>query len=179
MKLYNSLIIVFVVLLSYANDSKADVMDDFIKSINPDLSREQAIRFSMERTFEIQSSDNLKRKLKLYLDSANDVTIIAKSMGLTKQRLDEIIHALGYILAKDIMSDGVYSIEEIREYAKLIEPKGKILNEVIEGMKLEIELRKWRHRNKLIRMLMDAGFPPRAASIAIEKEEKYNRRESK
>jgi hypothetical protein len=75
------------------------------------------------------------------------------------------------------MSDGVYSIEEIREYAKLIEPKGKILNEVIEGMKLEIELRKWRHRNKLIRMLMDAGFPPRAASIAIEKEEKYNRRE--
>jgi hypothetical protein len=48
---------------------------------------------------------------------------------------------------------------------------------VTEGMKLEIELRKWRHRNKLIRMLMDAGFPPRAASIAIEKEEKYNRRE--
>jgi hypothetical protein len=91
--------------------------------------------------------------------------------------LDEIIHALGYILAKDIMSDGVYSIEEIREYAKLIEPKGIILNEVIEGMKLEIELRKWRHRNKLIRMLMDAGFPPRAAAIAIEKEEKHNKLE--
>jgi hypothetical protein len=72
--------------------------------------------------------------------------------------LDEIIHALGYILAQDIMSDGVYSIEEIRKYAKLIEPKGTILNEVIEGMKLEIELRKWRHRNKLIKKLMDAGL---------------------
>lgn len=91
---------------------------------------------------------------------------------MTKQQLDEIIHALGYILAQDIMSDGVYSIEEIREYAKLIEPKGTILNEVIEGMKLEVELRKWRHRNKLIRKLMDAGFPPKAAAIAIEKEEK-------
>ncbi len=65
MKLYNSLIIVLVVLLSYADGSKADVMDDFVKSINPGLSREQAIRFAMERTFEIQSADNLKRKLKL------------------------------------------------------------------------------------------------------------------
>ncbi|MEE9604551.1 MAG: hypothetical protein V3V70_03180 [Candidatus Scalindua sp.] len=172
MKLYNSLIIVLVVLLSYADGSKADVMDDFVKSINPGLSREQAIRFAMERTFEIQSADNLKRKLKLYLDSVNDVTIVTKSIGLTKQQLDEIIHALGYVLAQDIMSDGVYSIEEIREYAKLIEPKGTILNEVIEGMKLEVELRKWRHRNKLIRKLMDAGFPPKAAAIAIEKEEK-------
>jgi hypothetical protein len=172
MKLYNGLIIVLVVLLSYADDSRADVMDDFVKSIKPDLSRKQAIRFAMERTFEIQSADNLKRKLKLYLDSVNDVTIVTKSIGLTKQQLDEIIHALGYILAQDIMSDGVYSIEEIREYAKLIEPKGTILNEVIEGMKLEVELRKWRHRNKLIRKLMDAGFPPKAAAIAIEKEEK-------
>jgi len=172
MKLYNGLIIVLVILLSYADGSRADVMDDFVKSIKPDLSRKQAIRFAMERTFEIQSADNLKRKLKLYLDSVNDVTIVTKSIGLTKQQLDEIIHALGYILAQDIMSDGVYSIEEIRKYAKLIEPKGTILNEVIEGMKLEIELRKWRHRNKLIRKLMDAGFPPKAAAIAIEKEEK-------
>ena len=170
MKLYNGLIIVLVILLSYADGSRADVMDDFVKSIKPDLSRKQAIRFAMERTFEIQSADNLKRKL--YLDSVNDVTIVTKSIGLTKQQLDEIIHALGYILAQDIMSDGVYSIEEIRKYAKLIEPKGTILNEVIEGMKLEIELRKWRHRNKLIRKLMDAGFPPKAAAIAIEKEEK-------
>ena len=170
MKLYNGLIIVLVILLSYADGSRADVMDDFVKSIKPDLSRKQAIRFAMERTFEIQSADNLKRKL--YLDSVNDVTIVTKSIGLTKQQLDEIIHALGYILAQDIMSDGVYSIEEIRKYAKLIEPKGTILNEVIEGMKLEVELRKWRHRNKLIRKLMDAGFPPKAAAIAIEKEEK-------
>ena len=158
MKLYNGLIIVLVILLSYADGSRADVMDDFVKSIKPDLSRKQAIRFAMERTFEIQSADNLKRKLKLYLDSVNDVTIVTKSIGLTKQQLDEIIHALGYILAQDIMSDGVYSIEEIREYAKLIEPKGTILNEVIEGMKLEIELRKWRHRNRLIKKLMDAGL---------------------
>ena len=158
MKLYNGLIIVLVILLSYADGSRADVMDDFVKSINPDLSRKQAIRFAMERTFEIQSSDNLKRKLKLYLDSVNDVAIVTKSIGLTKQQLDEIIHALGYILAQDIMSDGVYSIEEIRKYAKLIEPKGTILNEVIEGMKLEIELRKWRHRNRLIKKLMDAGL---------------------
>jgi hypothetical protein len=158
MKLYNGLIIVLVILLSYADGSRADVMDDFVKSIKPDLSRKQAIRFAMERTFEIQSADNLKRKLKLYLDSVNDVTIVTKSIGLTKQQLDEIIHALGYILAQDIMSDGVYSIEEIREYAKLIEPKGTILNEVIEGMKLEIELRKWRHRNKLIKKLMDVGL---------------------
>jgi len=172
MKLYNGLIIVLVILLSYADGSRADVMDDFVKSIKPDLSRKQAIRFAMERTFEIQSADNLKRKLKLYLDSVNDVTIVTKSIGLTKQQLDEIIHALGYILAQDIMSDGVYSIEEIRKYAKLIEPKGTILNEVIEGMKLEVELRKWRHRNKLIRKLIDAGFPPKAAAIAIEKEEK-------
>ena len=158
MKLYNGLIIVFVILLSYADGSRADVMDDFVKSIKSDLSRKQAIRFAMERTFEIQSADNLKRKLKLYLDSVNDVAIVTKSIGLTKQQLDEIIHALGYILAQDIMSDGVYSIEEIREYAKLIEPKGTILNEVIEGMKLEIELRKWRHRNRLIKKLMDAGL---------------------
>jgi ADP-dependent phosphofructokinase/glucokinase len=158
MKLYNGLIIVLVILLSYADGSRADVMDDFVKSIKPDLSRKQAIRFAMERTFEIQSADNLKRKLKLYLDSVNDVAIVTRSIGLTKQQLDEIIHALGYILAQDIMSDGVYSIEEIRKYAKLIEPKGTILNEVIEGMKLEIELRKWRHRNKLIKKLMDAGL---------------------
>ncbi len=158
MKLYNGLIIVLVILLSYADGSRADVMDDFVKSIKSDLSRKQAIRFAMERTFEIQSADNLKRKLKLYLDSVNDVAIVTKSIGLTKQQLDEIVHALGYILAQDIMSDGVYSIEEIRKYAKLIEPKGTILNEVIEGMKLEIELRKWRHRNKLIKKLMDAGL---------------------
>ncbi len=172
MKLYSGLIIVLVVLLSHTNSSKADVMDDFIRSMNPDLSRDQAIRFAMERTFEIQSSDNLKRKLKLYLDSVNDVSIVSKSRGLTNQQLDKIIHALGYVLAKDIMSDGVYSIEEIKEYAKLIEPEGIILNEVIEGMKLEIKLRKWRHRNKLIRDLINAGFSPETAAIAIEKEEK-------
>ncbi len=172
MKLFNGLIIVLVVLLSYADGSKADVMDDFIRNMNPDLSRNQAIKFAMERAFEIQSSDNLKRKLKLYLESVNDVTIVTKTRGVTKQQLDEIIHALGYVLAQDIMSDGVYSIEEVREYTKLIEPKGIILSEVIEGMKLEVELRKWRHRNKLIRKLMDAGFPPKAAAIAIEKEEK-------
>lgn len=179
MKQYITLIIVLVALLSYTNGSKADVMDDFINSINPDLSRKQAIRYAMERTFEIQSADNLKRKLKLYLDSVNDINIITKSMGLTEQQLGEIIHALGYVFAQDIMSDGVYSIEEIREYAKVIEPKGIILNEIIEGMKLEIELRKWRHRNRLIRQLMDAGFPPNAASIAIEKEEKQTMTESK
>ena len=50
------------------------------------------------------------------------------------------------------------ALKRVREYAKLIEPKGTILNEVIEGMKLEVELRKWRHRNKLIRKLMDAGI---------------------
>ncbi len=49
----------------------------------------------------------------------------------------------------DILSDGVYSIETIREYAKLVEPEGIILNEVIKGVKLEIELKKRRHRNKL------------------------------
>ena len=172
MKLCNGLIIVLVVLLSHTYSSKADVMDDFIKSMSPDLSRDKAIRFAMERTFEIQSSDNLKRKLKLYLDSVNDVSIVTKSSGMTKQQLDEIIHALGYVLAQDIMSDGVYSIEEIKEYAKLIEPEGVILNEVIEGMKLEIKLRKWRHRNKLIRDLIDAGFSPETAAIAIRKEEK-------
>ncbi len=90
MKLYNGLIIVLVVLLSYADGSKADVMDDFIKNMNPDLSRNQAIKFAMERAFEIQSSDNLKRKLKLYLDSVNDVMIVTKSMGLTKQQLEEM-----------------------------------------------------------------------------------------
>lgn len=158
-----------VVLLSYADCSNADVMDDFIKSMNPDLSRNQAIRLAMDRTFEMQSSDNLKRKLKLYLDSVNDITIVSKSRGLTKQQLDEVIHALGYVLAQDIMSDGVYSIEEIREYTKLIEPEGIILNEVIEGMKLEIEMRKWRHRNKLIKELIDSGFSPETAAIAIEK----------
>jgi hypothetical protein len=147
-------------------------MDDFIKSMNPDLSRNQAIRFAMERSFEIQSLDNLKSKLKLYLDSVNDLTIVTKARGVTKQQLDEIIHALGYVLAQDIMSDGVYNIEEIREYTKLIEPKGIILNEVIEGMKLEIEMRKWRHRNKLIRELRDAGFSPETAAKAIEKEGK-------
>jgi hypothetical protein len=178
MKLYICSIIVLVVLISYVDCSKADVMDDFVNSINPDLSRKQAIRYAMERTFEIQSADNLKRKLKLYLDSTKDITIITKSMGLTEQQLDEIIHALGYVFAQDIMSDGVYSIEEIREYAKIIEPKGLILNEIIEGMKLEIELRKWRHRNRLIRQLMDAGFPPNAAAIAIEKEEKQTMAES-
>lgn len=173
MKLYNGLIIVLVVLLSYADGSKADVMDDFIRSMNPDLSRNQAIRFAMERSFEIQSSDNLKRKLKLYLDSVNDLKIVVtRSGGVTKQQLDEIIHALGYVLAQDIMSDGVYSTEEVREYTKLIEPKGIILNEVIEGMKLEIEMRKWRHRNKLIRELINAGFSPETAAIAIENEEK-------
>ncbi len=172
MKLYNGLIIVLVVLLSYTDGSKADVMDDFIKSMNPDLSRNQAIRFAMERSFEIQSSDNLKRKLKLYLDSVNDITIVSKSKGVTKHQLDEIIHGLGYVLAQDIMSDGVYSIEEVREHTKLIEPKGIILNEVIEGMKLEIEMRKWRHRNKLIRDLIDAGFSPETAAIAIRKEKK-------
>lgn len=172
MKLYNGLIIVLFVLLCYVNGSMADVMDDFIKSMDPDLSRNQAIRFAMERAFEIQSSDNLKRKLKLYLDSVNDVSVVTKSRGLTKQQLDEIIHALGYVLARDIMSDGVYSIEDIKKYAKLIEPKGIILNEVIEGMKLEIKLRKWRHRNKLIRNLIDAGFSPETAAIAIEKENK-------
>lgn len=169
MKLYNGLIIMLVVLLSYADCSNADVMDDFIKSMNPDLSRNQAIRLAMEKSFEIQSSDNLKRKLKLYLDSVNDITIVTKSRGVTKQQLDEIIHALGYVLAQDIMSDGVYSIEEIREYTKLIEPEGIILNEVIEGMKLEIEMRKWRHRNKLIKELIDSGFSPETAAIAIEK----------
>jgi len=172
MKLYNGLIIILVVLLSYTDGSKADVTDDFIKSMNPDLSRNQAIRFAMERVFEIQSSDNLKRKLKLYLDSVNDVTIVTKSRGLSRQRLDEIIHALGYVFAKDILSDGVYSIEEIREYAKLIEPKGIILNEVIKGMKLEIELRKRRHRNKLIRELIDVGFSSETAVIVIKNEEK-------
>jgi hypothetical protein len=179
MKLYNGLIIVLVVLLGYMDGSKADVTDDFIKSMNPNLSRNQAIRFAMERAFEIQSADNLKRKLKLYLDSVNDVAIVTKSKGLTGQQLDEIIHSLGYVFAKDILSDGVYSIEEIREYAKLVEPKGIILNEVIEGMKLEIELRKWRHRNKLIRELIDAGFSPKTAAIAIKKEEKQTMLQSK
>lgn len=169
MKLYNGLITMLVVLLSYADCSNADVMDDFIKSMNPDLSRNQAIRLAMDRTFEMQSSDNLKRKLKLYLDSVNDITIVSKSRGLTKQQLDEVIHALGYVLAQDIMSDGVYSIEEVREYTKLIEPEGIILNEVIEGMKLEIKMRKWRHRNKLIRELIDSGFSPETAAIATEK----------
>ncbi len=172
MKLYNGLIIILVVLLSYTDGSKADVTDDFIKSMNPDLSRNQAIRFAMERAFEIQSSDNLKRKLKLYLDSVNDVTIVTKSRGLTRPQLDEIIHALGYVFAKDILSDGVYSIEKIREYAKLVEPKGIILNEVIKGMKLEIELKKRKHRNKLVRELLDAGFSSETAVKIIKDEEK-------
>ncbi len=172
MKLYNGLIITFVVLLSYTQGSKADVTDDFIKSMNPDLSRSQAIRLAMERTFEIQSSDNLKRKLMLYLDSVNDVTIVMKSRGLTRPQLNEIIHALGYVFAKDILSDGVYSIEETREYAKLVEPDGIILNEVIQGMKLEIDLKKRRHRNKLIRELLDAGFSSEIATKIIKDEEK-------
>ncbi|MFQ5963317.1 MAG: hypothetical protein ACE5KZ_03425 [Candidatus Scalinduaceae bacterium] len=171
MKLYNGLIIVLVILLSYTHNSNADVMDNFIKSINPDLSREQAIRFAMEKTFEIQSEDNLKRKLRLYVDSVNDITIVARSIGVTEQQLDKITHALGYILAKDIMSDGVYSIEEISKYAKQIRPEGLMLNEVIEGMKLEIELKKWRQRNELIRRLMDAGFAPKDAQRAISIEE--------
>jgi hypothetical protein len=172
MKLYSGLIILLVVLLSYTDGSKADVTDDFIKSMNPDLSRNQAIKFAMERAFEIQSSENLKRKLKLYIDSANDITIVTKSKGLTRPQLNKIIQALGYVFARDILSDGVYNIEEIREYAKLVEPEGIILNEVIKGVKLEIELRKRRHRNKLIRELLDAGFTSETASKITRDEEK-------
>ena len=58
--------------------------------MDTELSRNQEIRLAMERAFEIQSSDNLKRKLKLYLDSVNDVMIVTKSMGLTKQQLEEM-----------------------------------------------------------------------------------------
>lgn len=172
MKIFSRLIIVLIVLLSYVNSSKADVMDDFIRSMNPNLSKNQAIKFAMERAFEIQSLDNLKRKLKLFLDSVKDVTIVTQSKGFPEHQLDEIIHSLGYIFAQDIMSDGVYSIEETKKIAKLIDPELVILNEVIEGMKLEVEMRKRRHRNKLIRELINAGFSPETAAIAIEKEEK-------
>lgn len=174
MKLYSGLIILLVVLLSYTGGSKADVTDDFIKSMNPDLNKNQAIRYAMERAFEIQSSDNLKRKLKLYIDSVKDVTIVTRSNGLTRPQLDKIIHALGYTFARDILSDGLYSIETIRKYAKLVEPEGIILNEVIKGVKLEIELKKRRHRNKLIGELLDAGFTSETASKIIKDEEKQS-----
>ena len=116
MKRYRSLIVLMIILFSYMSSGYADVMDDFIRNINPDMNREQAIRFAMENAFEIKTNDSLKRKLKLFVDSVNDIKVLAQSMHLKKEKLDKIVHALGFSLAKDIMSDGIYSIDEIREY---------------------------------------------------------------
>jgi len=172
MKLYHSLIILMIILFSYMDSGYADVMDDFIKDINPDMNREQAIRFAMESAFEIKTNDSLKRKLKLFVDSVNDITILAHSMHLKKEKLDKIIHALGFVLAKDIMSDGIYSIDEIREYSRQIDPNVQILKDVINGMKLEIRLRKNIHRNNLIKDLRDVGFSQEVAEKAAFIEEK-------
>jgi len=154
------------------NIGNADVMDDFISNINPDMNREQAIRFAMENAFEIKTKDSLKRKLKLFVDSINDITILAQSMNLKKEKLDKITHALGFVLAKDIMSDGIYSIDEIRKYSIQIDPNMQILENVINGMQLEIRLRKNKHRNNLIKGLVDVGFSQEVAEEAAFIEEK-------
>ncbi|MCP4268724.1 MAG: hypothetical protein GY777_24615 [Candidatus Brocadiaceae bacterium] len=172
MKLYRSLIILVIISFSCMNIGNADFMDDFISNINPDMSKEQAIRFAMENAFEIKTNDSLKRKLKLFFDSVNDIKILAQSMHLKKEKLDKIIHALGFSLAKDIMSDGIYSIDEIREYCSQIDPDKQILKDVINGMKLEIKLRKNRHRNNLIKELIEVGFSQEVAEKAAFIEEK-------
>ncbi len=172
MKRHRSLIISMIILFSCMNISNADVMDDFIKNINPDMTREQAIRFAMESAFEIKTEDNLKRKLKLFVDSIEDITVLAQSMHLKKEKLDKIFHALGFVLAKDIMSDGIYNIDEIRKYSTQIDPHLQILTNVINGMKLEIRLRKNKHRNSLIKDLIDVGFPQEVAEKAALIEEK-------
>jgi hypothetical protein len=175
MKRYRSLIILMIILFSCMNIGNADVMDDFIRNINPDMNREQAIRFAMENAFEIKTEDNLKRKLKLFVDSINDITILAQSMNLKKEKLDKITHALGFVLAKDIMFDGIYSIDEIRKYSRQIDPNIQILENVINGMKLEIRLRKNKHRNNLIKDLIDVGFSQEVAEEAALIEEKEER----
>ncbi len=158
MKQHRSLIIFMIILFSCMNISNADVMDDFIKNINPNMTREQAIRFAMQTASGIKTEDNLKRKVKLGVDSREDSTVLAQSMHLKKEKLDKIFHALGFVLAKDIMSDGIYSIDEIRKYSRQIDLNTQILKDVINGMKLEIRLRKNKHRNNLIKELIDVGF---------------------
>ncbi len=93
-------------------------------------------------------------------------------MHLKKEKLDKIIHALGFSLAKDIISDGIYSIDEIREYCSQIDPDKQKLKDVINGMKLEIKLRKNRHRNNLIKELIEVGFSQEVAEKAAFIEEK-------
>ncbi|MDR4504263.1 MAG: hypothetical protein MRK01_05635 [Candidatus Scalindua sp.] len=174
MKKYRHSIILFIILFGCSQGSKADTIDDFIMNINPELKREEAIRFAMEKTFEMQSQNTLKRILTLFSNSAADIKIVAESIGLRQEMSDTIIHALGYIFAKDIVSEGIYGIEEIREYTAQIDADRQSFREIIEGMKLEIELRRRRERSKIIRELINAGFPPNIAEKAAELEEKDN-----
>ncbi len=172
MKKQTHVIILFIILFGGHHRCSADAVDDFIMNINPELKREKAIRLAVETTFEMQSKNNLKRILTLFSDSVTDLRIVAESIGLQKEKLDTIIHALGYNFAKDIVSEGVYDIEDIREYAEEIEGRGHTLTEVIEGMKLEIDLERRRERSKKIRQLLNAGFPPKIAEKAVKFEEK-------